>query len=132
MVSENAEGVIEQIFDRLGAGDWSGYGALLSADSVRIGPWGDRSTGREHLVEMVAMLTPASSGNDSPAPRWDVHRIAYTPDGRSGFARVTAHPGRGPLSHFEETLLFEIDEEGRVARIEIFWQTPQYAPSGLG
>jgi hypothetical protein len=27
--------------------------------------------------------------------------------------------------------VFGLDDEGRVSRIEIFWQTPQYDPTGL-
>ena len=129
---ESASGVIERLFDRLIAGDWTGYGALLSPDVERIGPWGDRLVGRDRLVEMMAMLTPSGSRNDVPGATWDVHRIAYTPDGRSGFARVTAHPARGPLSQFEETLAFVMDDEGLVSLVEVFWQTPQLVPRGLG
>jgi hypothetical protein len=129
---ENADGVIERLFDRLRAGDWSGYGVLLSANVERIGPWGDRVVGRDRLVEMMAMIDPSDPGNDHPVPTWDVHQIAYAPDGRSGFARVTAHPGVGPLSQFEETLAFVMDEQGLVCRIEVFWQTPQYSPPDLG
>jgi hypothetical protein len=33
---------------------------------------------------------------------------------------------------FEETLAFVMDDEGLVSLIEVFWQTPQYAPHGLG
>ena len=128
---ESASGVIERLFDRLIAGDWTGYGALLSPDVERIGPWGDRLVGRDRLVEMMAMLTPSGSRNDVPGATWDVHRIAYTPDGRSGFARVTAHPARGPVSQFAETLAFVMDDEGLVSLVEVFWQTPQFAPRGL-
>ena len=128
---ENVGGVIERLFDRLDAGDWIGYGALLSPEVERIGPWGERLVGRNRIVDMMAMLTPSGSDNDRSEPTWDVHRIAYAPDGRSGFARVTAYPGRGPLSQFEETVAFVMDDEGLVSLIEVFWQTPHDAPPGL-
>jgi hypothetical protein len=50
---------------------------------------------------------------------------------RSGFSRVTAHlaPGLAPFEQFEETLAFEIDDEGLVSRVEVFWQTPWLAPT---
>ena len=120
---ESADGVVEQLFERLAAGDWAGYGALLSADVERIGPWGDRMRGRDRYVEMMA--------GPGDGTTWKVHRIAYAPDGRSGFARVTAHlvPGRAaPYEHFEETLVFELDDAGLVCRVEVFWQTPWLAP----
>ena len=122
-MTESAVGVIERLFDRLIAGDWTGYGALLSPNVERIGPWGDRMVGRDRLLEMMA---------DLPGTTWDVHRIVYAPDGQSAFARVTAHPARGGLSQFEETLAFVMDDEGFVSLIEVFWQTPWVAPSGLG
>jgi len=129
---ESSGGVIERFFDRLFAGDWTGLSALLSSDMERIGPWGDRMVGRDRYVELMALSNPSSSPGNVPGTTWEVHRIAYTPDGRSGFARVTAHPDRGPLSQFEETLAFVMDDEGLVSLIEVFWQTPQFAPQGFG
>jgi hypothetical protein len=97
---------------------------LLSLDAERIGPWGDRMVGRDRLVEMVAGPLEDGHGNS-----WEVHRITYAPDGQSGFARVTAHlaPGQAPFEQFEETLAFEMDDEGLISRIEVFWQTPWLA-----
>jgi hypothetical protein len=37
-VNESVPGVIELLLDRMIAGDWSGYGALVSPDVERIGP----------------------------------------------------------------------------------------------
>lgn len=129
-MSERIVGVIEQLLDRLIAGDWAGYGALLSPDAERIGPWGDRMVGRDRIVEMMAGMDPP--GNDAPKTTWEVHRIAYGSDGRSGFARVTAHPARGGILEFDQTLAFVMDHEGLVSAIEVFWQTPWVAPPGLG
>jgi hypothetical protein len=123
-------GVIEHFFDRLVAGDWTGLSALMAPEMERIGPWGDRMTGRDRYVEMMAASNP--TGSDATTATWDVHRIAYASDGHSGFARVTAHPGQGPLSTFEETLAFVMDDQGLVSLIEVFWQTPQLAPMGPG
>jgi hypothetical protein len=123
LVMKSAVGVIEQLFDRLAAGDWAGYGALLSANVERIGPWGDRMLGRDRYIELMSGPTNRTT--------WTVHRIAYAPDGRSGFARVTARLGpnqAAPCDHFEETLGFEMDDAGLVCRVEVFWQTPWLAP----
>ena len=50
----------------------------------------------------------------------------------SAFARVTEHLGYPTQAlHFQEAYVFGLDDEGRVNRIEIFWQTPQYDPTGL-
>ena len=122
-MTESAVGIIEGLFDRLIAGDWTGYGALLSPNVERIGPWGDRMVGRDRLLEMMSEV---------PGTTWDVHRIVYAPDGQSAFARVTAYPARGGLSQFEETLAFVMNDEGLVSLIEVFWQTPWIAPPSLG
>jgi len=121
--------VIERLFDRLTAGDWAGYGALLSSDAERIGPWGDRLVGRDRYVEMMA--GPLKDGRGTT---WDVHQIVYAPDGQSGFARVTAKLGPGlgmPYESFDQILAFTIDDEGLICRIEVFWQTPWLAPPGV-
>lgn len=53
---------------------------------------------------------------------WDVHCVAYTHDRRSAFARVTAHvPRSGRKLRIEQTLAYEIDENGLVSSIEVFW-----------
>jgi hypothetical protein len=83
-VAESSTGVIEQLFERMTAGDWTGYGSLLSPDTERIGPWGDRTIGGNRCVEMLA--GPLEDGGTT----WDVHRIVYAADEQSGFARVTA------------------------------------------
>jgi len=85
-VTKSDDGAIELLFERLVADDWTGYGQLLSPDVERIGPCGDRMVGRDRLVAMMA---------DVPGTTWDVHRIVYSPDGKSAFARVTARPARG-------------------------------------
>ena len=120
---ESAGGVIERLFERLVANDLAGYGALMLPDVERIGPWGDRIVGRDRLLELMS---------EGSGTTWDLHRIVYAPGEQSAFARVTAHPARGGLLQFEETLAFVMDDEGLVSLIEVFWQTPWSAPPGLG
>jgi hypothetical protein len=128
MIESASAGVIERLFDRLTAGDWAGYGALLSPDAERIGPWGDRMVGRDRYVEMMA-----GPLNDGHGTTWDIHQIVYASDGQSGFARVTANLGPGlemPFERFDQILAFTMDGEGQVCRVEVFWQTPWLAPPG--
>jgi hypothetical protein len=128
MTEGASTGVIEQLLERLTAGDWAGYGALLSPDAERIGPWGDRMVGRDRYVEMMA--GPLKDGRGTT---WDVHQIMYAPDKQSAFARVTANLGPGlgmPYERFDQILAFTMDDNGLVCRVEVFWQTPWLAPSG--
>jgi hypothetical protein len=42
---------------------------------------------------------------------------------------VTEHLGYPDRTlHFEEAFVFGLDENGFVARVEVFWQTPQFFP----
>ena len=128
MTEGASTGVIEQLLERLTAGDWAGYGALLSPDAERVGPWGDRMVGRDRYIEMMA--GPLKDGRGTT---WDVHQIAYAPDGQFAFARVTAKLGPGlglPYERFDQILAFTMDDEGLVCRVEVFWQTPWLAPPG--
>ena len=128
MIEGASTGVIGQLFERLTAGDWAGYGALLSSDAERIGPWGDRLVGRDRYVEMMA--GPLKDGRGTT---WDIHQIVYSSDGQTAFARVTANLGPGlgmPDERFDQILEFTMDGEGLVCRVEVFWQTPWLAPPG--
>lgn len=65
---ESPSGLIEQLF-RMTVGDSTGYGALLSPNAERIGPWGDRMVGRDRHVEMIAGAAQRRSRDHlGPAP----------------------------------------------------------------
>jgi hypothetical protein len=128
MLDGASAGVIERLLDRLTAGDWAGYGALLSPDAERIGPYGDRMVGRDRYVDMMA--GPLKDGRGTTR---DVHQVVYASDGQTGFARVTANLGPGlnlPYERFDQILAFTMDDIGLVCRVEVFWQTPWLAPPG--
>jgi len=125
MMEGASTGVIERMFERMTACDWAGFGALLTPDVERIGPWGDRMVGRDRYVETIA--GPLRDGRGTT---WDVHQIVYAPERESGFARVTANLGPGlgaPFERFDQVLAFTMDEEGLIRRLEVFWQTPWLA-----
>jgi hypothetical protein len=116
-------GTVERFFEHLSARDWESLRQVLEPEVARIGPFGDRVAGRDAYLAMLGEAVPADYGND-------VHRVTYAPDGRAAFARVTEHLGYPDSAmHLEETYLFGLDENGLVAQIEVFWQTPQYRPA---
>jgi ClpA/ClpB-like protein/SnoaL-like protein len=118
---------IERFFEHLTARDWDVLGEVLSPDVQRVGPFGDGVDGRERYLDLLAGVVPEDYAND-------VHRVTYARDRRSGFARVTEHlayPGREPM-HLEEAYAFGLDGEGRIERVEIFWQSPEADPGGFG
>jgi ketosteroid isomerase-like protein len=120
-----ADEVVASFFERLTAHDWASLAKILAADVERIGPFGDRVTGRERYLAFLAGSVPDRYGHD-------VHGVVSSPDGRRACARVTEHlsyPDRE--LHLEEVLWFHIDD-GVVARVEVFWQTPEADPGGFG
>ena len=120
------DGVVERYFVHLTARDWAGLAVLLADDVERIGPFGDRVCGRARYLDLLRRVVPDDYGND-------VHRVIYAADARSAFARVSEHlayPHR--VFDLEETYAFEIAPGGSIARIEVFWQTPDADPGGFG
>jgi hypothetical protein len=99
---------------------------VLAVDVERVGPFGDRLAGRERYVDFLAGTVPEVYGND-------VHGVVCSPDGHTACARVTEHlayPDRA--LHVEEAYWFHLHADGTVARVEIFWQTPEADPGGFG
>ena len=124
-MADDVGGVVERLFDRLSVSDWDGFASLLSANVERIGPVGERLVGRDAYLELIA--GPESESDDeSQRTTWDVHCIAYGPDARSAFARVTARvPRPGQELQIEQTLAFSIDPDGLIACVEVFWRDPR-------
>ena len=111
--------IVERFFEHLSAQDWAALREVLAREVVRVGPLSDRITGRDAYVKFLAASVPMTYGND-------VHLVTYAVDGRSAFARVTEHLGYpNQALHLEEAYVFALDGDGRVGRVEVFWQTPQ-------
>jgi hypothetical protein len=115
-------GTVERFFEHLSARDWASLRRDLAPEVERVGPFGDAVSGRERYLAMLEGAVPAEYKND-------VHAVIYATDGRSAFARVTEHLGYpNETLHLEEAYAFELDGEGLVTRVEVFWQTPQFDP----
>jgi hypothetical protein len=116
-------GIIERFFGHLSERDWRSLRGVLALEVERIGPFGDRISGRDRYLAMLEEAVPDDYGND-------VHLVTYSADRRAAFARVTEHLGYPDQTlHLEEAYAFELDGGGSVRRIEVFWQTPQYKPT---
>jgi hypothetical protein len=120
---DSGGGAVERMFEHLAAADWDSFGALLSTDVERIGRFGERIVGREAYVELMAGGARSTPVDGRHQTTWDVHCVAYTDDGRSAFARVTAHvPQSEREPRIEQTLAYKLDESGLIIRIEVFWR----------
>jgi hypothetical protein len=126
-LSESGDGAVQEMFEHLATYDWEAFRALLSPDVERIGPFGERLVGRDAYVELMAGVGQDASDSDRPRTTWDVHRVTYSADRRSAFARITAHMPRGDHELLiEQTLAYDLDEHGLISRIEVFWRDPRF------
>jgi hypothetical protein len=106
--------------------DWEAFRGVLSPDVERIGPFGERLVGRDAYVELMSGAGQRASDRDRRRTTGDVHRVVYSEDRRSAFARVTAHvPREDQEMMIEQTLAYEIDDNGLISRIEVFWRDPR-------
>jgi ketosteroid isomerase-like protein len=116
-------GIVERFFEHLSGRDWASLRGVLAPDVERVGPFGDRVSGRDRYLVMLEEAVPADYRND-------VHLVTYSADGRAAWARVTEHLGYPDRTlHLEEAYAFELDSGRLVSRIEVFWQTPQFNPT---
>ena len=127
-MTDSSDGVVETMFKVLGARDWDALSMLLATDLERIGQFGDRVEGRDAFVHFMKGADQPTSDYVPQRTAWDVHSVAYTEDRRTAFARVTARIPRndgGRELRIEETLAYRLDENGLIARIEVFWRDPR-------
>jgi len=125
-VTPSTSETVARYFSCLTAREWSRLATVLSEGVVRIGPYGDRLSGREAYLDFLRGTVPTDYRND-------VARIIGAADGAAAFATVTEHLRYGEQEfHLDEAYAFELDEEGLICRVTIYWQTPQDDPGGFG
>jgi ketosteroid isomerase-like protein len=108
--------VVEGYLHAVATQDWHGMRASVREDVVRIGPFGDTYTGRDAYVEFLSGLMPTLPGYSM-----DVTRVTYLDNGRRAIAELTETVTMdGAPMVTPEALLFDLDDDGRIARIEIF------------
>jgi ketosteroid isomerase-like protein len=112
--------IIRRYLDAIASHDWGAVDECVADDIVRVGPYGDRYVGRVQYMAFIADLVPKLEGY-----LMELHRVTYASDARA-FAELTetveldGKPTRTP-----EVLVFALDGDGRIARVDIFIQTPQ-------
>lgn len=114
-----SDGIIERYLQALDAGDWSTFADCLADDGfTRVGPYGDTYTTKAEYVAFLADLMPTLAGYVL-----DVTRVTYSGDGLA-FAELaeTVEVDGTPL-RTPECLTFELADDGRIRRVEIFTQT---------
>ena len=109
-------GIVERYLDAVVGHDWEALAGCLTEDVVRVGPFGDTYTPREPYVAFLAGLMPTLPGYSMR-----VDRVVYA--GSVAFAQLseTIDMDGAPVET-PETLVFDLADDGRIARIGIYIQ----------
>ncbi len=112
--------IVERYLDAIASHDWHIVDGSIADDIVRVGPYGDRYTGRVEYMAFISDLMPKLKGY-----AMKLGRVTYVDDGRvyaelSETVELDGKPMRTP-----EVLVFELNREGRIARVDVFIQTPE-------
>ena len=108
--------VVEDYLEAVATQDWDRMRATLRDDVHRIGPYGDVYDGKDAYVTFLSELMPTL-----PGYAMEVARVTYVDDGHRAIAELTetvAFDGAPVVT--PEALLFDLDADGRIGRIEIF------------
>jgi hypothetical protein len=117
-VSEKSDGVVERFLDRMVAHDWDGMAACVTDDVERTGPFCDVYRGKAEYVAFISKLMPSLAGY-----AMKVDRVVYT--GRVAVAELTESVDG---TDTPEALVFDLDDDDRIARISIYIRRPEFAP----
>jgi ketosteroid isomerase-like protein len=112
-------GIVERYLDAIASHDWDVVDDCIADDIVRVGPYGDRYTGRGEYLAFIAELMPTLV-----CYAMKLHRVTYASDALayvelSETVELDCKPMRTP-----EVLVFELDGDGRITRVEVYIQTP--------
>jgi ketosteroid isomerase-like protein len=112
--------IVARYLDAIASHDWDVVDECIADDIVRVGPYGDRFVGRDDYMAFIADLMPKLGGY---AMKLD--RVTYV-SGTRAYAELSetvefdGKPMRTP-----EVLVFELNSDGRIARVDVFIQTPE-------
>jgi ketosteroid isomerase-like protein len=112
-------GIVERYLHAIASHDWGVVDECIADDIIRVGPYGDRYEGRDDYLAFIADLMPKLKGY---AMKLD--RVTYASDALAFVElRETVEVDGKPMLT-PEVLVFELAGDGRIARVDIFIQTP--------
>jgi len=113
-----SNGVIERYLQALVAGDWTTFADCLADDGfTRVGPFGDVKPSKTEYVAFLTDLMPTLPGYSM-----DVTRVTYAGDVAFAELSETVEVD-GTLLRTPECLSFELTDDRRIRRVEVFTQT---------
>jgi ketosteroid isomerase-like protein len=108
--------VVERYLRGVVAHDWDEVTACLAPDVVRVGPFGDTYSPREPYVAFLRELMPTLPGYSM-----DVRRVVGAGPVVVAELSETVEVEGAPFVT-PESLVFDLDGDGRIAHIEIYIQ----------
>ena len=122
-----SDGLIETYLDALVAGDWDTFAGCLADDGfTRVGPFGDVKATKDEYVAFLSDLMPTLPGYSM-----DVTRVTYVDSLAFAELSETVEVDGTPL-RTPECLTFELADDGRIRRVEVFTQTALPSPDPKG
>jgi len=112
--------IVERYLDAVASHDWDVVDECIADDIIRVGPYGDRYSGRHDYVAFIADLMPKL-----PGYAMKVDRVTYVGDTRAYAELSETVELDGKPMHTPEVLVFELNGDGRIARVDVFIQTPE-------
>jgi ketosteroid isomerase-like protein len=111
--------IIERYLHAIASHDWDVVDECIADDIVRAGPYRDRYAGRDEYLAFMADLMPKLKGYVMK-----LDRVTYASDALA-FAELSEtveFDGKPVVT--PEVLVFELTSDRRIARVDIFIQTP--------
>ena len=109
--------VVERYLQAIAGHDWDALDACLADEFTRVGPYGDTYSSKPDYLAFISDLMPRL-----PGYAMEVTRVTYG-DGvayaeLAETVTVDGRPRRTP-----ECLTFDLADDGRITRVEVFIQT---------
>jgi ketosteroid isomerase-like protein len=115
---------VRRYLDAVAGQDWGTVSDCLAADVRRVGPFGDVYEGHDRYLAFLRRTMPTLAGY-----RMDVERVLSLGDGRAAVAELSETVELdGRAVRTPESLVFDLDDEGRIRHIAIYIQ--QLGPDG--
>jgi ketosteroid isomerase-like protein len=91
----------------------------IADDIVRVAPYGDRYAGRDEYLAFITDLMPKLAGY-----AMKLYRVTYPSDALAYVELSETVELDGKRMRTPEVLVFELGGDGRIARVEVYIQTP--------
>src|SRR5690349_11526636 len=110
--------IVERYLNAIASHHWDVVDECIAADIVRVGPYGDRYAGRDEYLAFIADLMPRLEGY-----AMELHRVTYASDALAfvELSETVELDGKPMLT--PEVLVFGLDGDGRIARVDVYIQT---------